>query len=175
MNQVLNSNITSKFTSVNTKKLPAIFSKIDWEALKDWYKVYEEEPIVLDYGCGRNPTLAKEYVESFGFKYIGYDPYWLSAQDNSIAEHCDPHIIVCSNVLNVIPSWERQCNIHSHIRSITPYYFISVYEGDRSYNGHETKKDCWQWNKPTHEYLIHYSEKMKKKVISSNLGIVFVK
>ena len=35
MNQILNSNITSKFTSVNTKKLPAIFSKIDWELLKE--------------------------------------------------------------------------------------------------------------------------------------------
>ena len=174
MNQVLNSNITSKFTSVNTKKLPAIYNKIDWNKIRETFFPHEEV-VVLDYGCGRNPTLAKNFVESFGFKYIGYDPYWLSAQDNSIAEHCDTHIIVCSNVLNIIPSWEKQRNIHSHIRSITPYYFISVYEGDRSYNGHETKKNCWQWNKPTHEYLIHYSEKMKKNVISSNLGIVFVK
>ena len=71
--------ITSKNTSINSSKLPAVYNKIDWDALMfQWYKEHNGlNPlgIVLDYGCGRYTQHIQDFVNSKGFYYIGYDPY----------------------------------------------------------------------------------------------------
>ena len=52
-------------------------------------------------------------------------------------------------------------------------YFISVYEGDKSYAGRQTKPNCWQRNETTDMYLFN-KEALKRKVITSQLGSCFV-
>ena len=56
---------TSKNTSINTKKLPAIYNKIDWEKCRG--------KIVFDYGCGKQETinLIQELLEPYDIDYIG--------------------------------------------------------------------------------------------------------
>ena len=58
---------TSADTSVNKDKLPAIFGK----ARKHGY--LKANMKVLDYGCGKFPQLAQNYLESIGAWYTGYD------------------------------------------------------------------------------------------------------
>lgn len=168
---------SSKFTSVNTTKLPAIFGKIKWKELLEWIQqcLDETRPRVLDFGCGRNPELAKEFIEGFGFQYFGYDPHWLSDEENKKALYCSPNIIICTNVLNVISSWELQSRIHRQIREMTPFYFISVYPGDGSGEGKETKKNCWQWNRPLEDYRVNEFELTKNRVMTSTHGFDFIK
>lgn len=168
---------SSKFTSVNTTKLPAIFNKIKWEELLEWTQqcLKETQPRVLDYGCGRNPELAKEFLKGFGFQYFGYDPYWLLDKENEKALNCSPNVIICTNVLNVISDWELQAEIHKWIRGRTDFYFISVYSGDGSGEGKVTKKNCWQWNRPLEDYQVDEYELTKNRVITSVHGFDFVK
>lgn len=168
---------SSKFTSVNTTKLPAIFGKIKWKELLEWTQqcLKETRPRVLDFGCGRNPELAKEFVESFGFQYFGYDPYWLLDKENEKALNCSPNIVICTNVLNVISSWTLQSYIHRQIRDMTPFYFISVYPGDGSSEGKETKKNCWQWNRPLEDYRVDEHELTKNRIMTSAHGFDFIK
>lgn len=168
---------SSKFTSVNSTRLPAIFNKIKWKELLEWTQqcLGETRPRILDFGCGRNPELAKEFVESFGFQYFGYDPYWLLDRENEKALNCAPNIIICTNTLNVISNWALQDNIHRWIRETTPFYFISVYEGDGSKEGRETKKNCWQWNRPLEDYRVDEFELTKNQVMASTHGFDFIK
>ena len=52
----IQSDITSKNTSINVKKLPAIYGRLNWDALRErWAKItnFERTPVVLDFGCGR--------------------------------------------------------------------------------------------------------------------------
>ena len=168
---------SSKFTSVNSTRLPAIFGKIKWKELLEWTQqcLKETRPRVLDFGCGRNPELAKEFVESFGFQYFGYDPYWLLDRENEKALNCSPNIVICTNVLNVISSWTLQAYIHRQIRDMTPFYFISVYPGDGSGEGKETKKNCWQWNRPLEDYRVDECELTKNRIMTSAHGFDFIK
>ena len=46
--------ITSKNTSINSKRLPAIYNRLNWDALRErWTKLtkFNRTPIVLDFGC----------------------------------------------------------------------------------------------------------------------------
>ena len=47
---------SSKNTSVNTKQLPAVYSKINWD------KLPKHMLSVLDYGCGRDTTYLQEWL-----------------------------------------------------------------------------------------------------------------
>lgn len=45
--------ITSKFTSVNSKKLPAIYGRLDYSALLNYWESltkFERTPTILDFG-----------------------------------------------------------------------------------------------------------------------------
>lgn len=148
---------TSKNTSVNTKRMPAAFNKIDWDEISNKY--YPNGFTVLDYGCGRDVSLARNIVESSGGTYIPYDPYWAP---NSEAKKAN--VIVCSNVLNVIDDDEEVERIHNFIKNNSDIYYISVYEGDKSGVGKKTKDDCYQRNQTIESYK-HEDEKIVKKMI----------
>jgi hypothetical protein len=72
------SDITSKNTSINSKKLPAIYNRLDWDALRErWAKItkFDRTPIVLDFGCGRYTDHIEQFLTTKGFIFRGYDPF----------------------------------------------------------------------------------------------------
>lgn len=158
---------TSANTSVNSKRLPAIYKKIDWNKIKNYYG----DLVVLDIGAGKYTQHIKEYIESKGGEYIPYDPYNLSPADNlyASANFDRANVIICSNVFNVIKEEKVIYDLHNMIRSYRVPYFISVYEGDKSWIGHETKKGCWQRNETIDAYLINCREGIFNKVITNTV------
>ena len=182
--------ITSKNTSINSKKLPAIYNKIDWDALKiDWMvQNGGENPIgiVLDYGCGRYTEHIQDFVNSKGFYYIGFDPYWNKIDFMNEIEQISKInggglvAVICSNVLNVIPWWTGVKGVDAILKSLAFSYankrlFTTVYEGDKSHIGRETKKDCWQWNRPIESYLFSHNQVIRKGVITFAGNEKFIK
>lgn len=153
-------NYTSKNTSINKEKLPAIYKKINWETLNN----NKSSGIVLDYGCGRYTNHIQAYVENHGFRYVGYDKYW---NDNKENLECNPDLIICSNVLNVIDDEKEIKKIHSGILKYNKPYVITVYEGDGTGCGKKTKNDCYQKNQKT-KYYKHNDEIVKKNVITNS-------
>ena len=155
---------TSANTSVNSKRLPAIYKKIDWYKIKNRYG----DLVVLDIGAGKYTQHIKEYIESKGGEYIPYDPYNLSPADNLYAgaNFHRATVIICSNVFNVIKEMDVIYDIHDMITKYKVPYFISVYEGDRSWIGHETRKGCWQRNETIDAYLLNFRERVLNKVIT---------
>ena len=158
---------TSANTSVNSKRLPAIYKKIDWYRIKNRYG----DLVVLDIGAGKYTQHIKEYIESKGGEYIPYDPYNLSPADNLYAgaNFHRANVIICSNVFNVIKEMDVIYDLHEMITKYNVPYFISVYEGDRSWIGHETKKGCWQRNETIDAYLINCREGIFNKVIANTV------
>ena len=138
---------TSADTSINRNKLPAIYGK----ARKHGY--LKANMKVLDYGCGKFPQLAKNYLDGIGVFYAGYDKYNLSNNDNERAFlygiNTGYDLVLCSNVLNVIDDDDEIKNVIKNCMNLTKEYAIfTVYEKDKSGNGKETKPDCYQRNQP---------------------------
>lgn len=156
---------TSANTSVNSKRLPAIYKKINWDKIKTNYG----DLVVLDIGAGKYTQHIKEYIESKGGEYIPYDPYNISPADNlyASANFHRATAIICSNVFNVIKEMDVIYDLHGMITKYNVPYFISVYEGDKSWIGHETKKGCWQRNETIDAYLISCREGIFNKVITN--------
>ena len=155
---------TSANTSVNSKRLPAIYKKINWYRIKNRYG----DLVVLDIGAGKYTQHIKEYIESKGGEYIPYDPYNLSPADNlyASANFHRATAIICSNVFNVIKEMDVIYDLHGMITKYNVPYFISVYEGDKSWIGHETKKGCWQRNEEIYAYILNVHEGVFNKVIT---------
>lgn len=170
-------------TSINTVKLPAIYNKINWEKLKDY--IYSSgickdglnPPCVLDYGCGKETKHIEKFLAQKGFRYLGYDPYWKSASHNITALRVPAAVCVCSNVLNVIKEKDVVNSIHNNVAGhpcAGRLYFISIYEGDKSLIGRETKKNCWQRNETADMYIAYHTEILKKKVITDKFCEQFI-
>lgn len=135
---------SSKYTSVNTKKVPYVFNHINWELFKGGR--------CLDYGSGKLNPNTQKIMENHEISYLPYDPFWLDSITNSKAMALYPTIIICSNVLNVIAEDHIILHIHDYIRGLKVPYYIRVYEGDLSCNSKETKSDCYQRNFPKEWY-----------------------
>ena len=143
-------NYTSKNTSVNATKVPAVFRKA----------LYSIGEINLDYGGGKYDT-ATRYLQPYGKTNLIYDPYNRTKEHNQNVEdelflNCGADSCTMSNVLNVIDKLEDRLAALTHAKSLMKpmaYIYITVYEGDRSGCGRETKKDCWQANRPLKSYL----------------------
>lgn len=148
---------TSANTSINTKKLPAIYSKLDFEKLKG--------KTVFDYGAGKSETvkLIRHFLEDYDIDYIPYDLYNLSDADNCYAleRKIEADIYICSNVLNVIKENDIVQNIINDITnwSTSPNpinnkpFFFKIYEGNKTGIGKQSKLDCWQRNQRIKDYI----------------------
>ena len=125
---------TSKNTSINKERFPRIYTHINWDYLKGMR--------VLDYGCGRYTEHIRKLMWLYDIDWYGYDPYWRVEFLNEEALHCNPDIVVCSNVFNVLDNYRDVTRIHDYIRyKLHPiYFFYTVFEGDKSKIGKETKK-----------------------------------
>lgn len=187
----IQSNITSKNTSINSKRLPAIYNRLDWNTLREhWAKItkFYRTPVVLDFGCGRYTDHIEHFLATKGFIYKGYDPFWKTDKDNHEALTCEPYIVICSNVLNVIFDKETTNNVQQYIRDFSffvplgknlvkepSFYYITAYEGDRSCIGRVTKPDCFQRNEPLRNYIYRCEDVIYKNTITTENGKIFLK
>ena len=140
---------TSANTSINSAKLPAIFSMVN----------FKPETINLDYGGGKfdNATTA---LEGKGVTNLIYDPYNRSSGHNkdvidTVRKNGGADTVTCSNVLNVIKEPEARKavikNIYSLLKNSGTAYF-TVYEGTGKGNAGPTKLG-YQLNKKTGDYV----------------------
>lgn len=139
---------TSSETSINSSKVPAVFSKVKWKS----------GTTNIDIGGGKFDTAA-EYLEPKGVKNLVYDPYNRSKEHNDkvIAQigkqKADTATI--SNVLNVIEEKEARLEVLQNAkRSIKPggECYVTVYEGNGSGTGKPTSKG-YQLNRKLKDYL----------------------
>lgn len=140
---------TSANTSINSAKLPAIFSMVN----------FKPETINLDYGGGKfdNATAA---LEGKGVTNLIYDPYNRSSGHNkdvidTVRKNGGADTVTCSNVLNVIKEPEARKvvikNIYSLLKNNGTAYF-TVYEGTGKGNEGPTRSG-YQLNKKTGDYV----------------------
>lgn len=159
----MNQELSSANTSINSNKVPAIFKKIKWKmGTKN-----------LDWGGGKYDT-ATIYLKELNCSNTIYDPYNRSEEENNKAlKETNYDSVTISNVLNVIKEKENRINI---VREALKYIkekgkvYISIYEGDKSGVGRISKKDCYQCNKKTREYLLELSE--FNPVLKNNIIII---
>ena len=191
MYNMVQSDISSKNTSINSKKLPAIYNRLNWDALREhWAKITKSNrtPVVLDFGCGRYTDHIEHFLATKGFIYKGYDPFWQSAKENYEALSSEAYIVICSNVLNVIVNKETIKDIQKYIRDFSflallgknlvkepSFYFLTVYEGDKSGIGRMTKPDCFQRNETLDNYIFRYEDVIYKNTITTENGKMFLK
>lgn len=150
---------TSAGTSINSKKLPAIYNKVR----------FPTGSRILDYGCGRFIDHIKEKVESQGCTYYPYDPYNLP--ENKLPNEMFDYAI-CSNVLNVIAEDNIVRDVIKTVVSHSQKAYFTVYEGDGSGIGKITGKDSYQRNEKTNKYAnlmqyMGYNVDVKNKVITA--------
>lgn len=136
--------ITSKNTSINKTKVPALFKRVDSWGFSN-----------LDLGGGKYDT-ATEYLLSKGCVNFIYDPYNRSEEENKLALMHNYATCTISNVLNVIQAPQDRENLlklaYDHLQK-GGKCFITVYEGNKSGVGSITKKDCWQENRLLSSYI----------------------
>lgn len=152
---------TSKSTSINSKKLPAAYKKIEHSNISG--------KVIFDYGCGRFSNTG-EFITGLGGIFIGYDPYHMTSHHNIVALtvlNCGPiNYIVCSNVLNVI----EEDSIVSHIcaeiaESVVKHdakAIIGIYEGDKSGVGRASGMDKYQRNSKASFYFKFFKNEQVK-------------
>lgn len=133
--------ITSAATSINAKKVPALFKRVQWKP----------GTRNLDLGGGRYNT-ATEYLEGKGVLNWIYDPYNRSEAENQEAMQCNPDTVTISNVLNVIKEPEARRELLELAKSFNCPVYITVYEGNGSGEGRETRAG-WQENRKLAEYV----------------------
>lgn len=141
----------SAVTSINSSKLPSVFSKVN----------FEPGTVNLDYGGGRYDNVA-EYLKQYDVLNLVYDPFNREKAHNRevldvIKKNGGADTVTCSNVLNVIEEPEIRANVIKNckrcLKSGGTAYF-TVYEGDGTGTGKANdKKSSYQLNKKTAEYV----------------------
>lgn len=147
--QEIGQEFTSENTSINAKRLPAIFNMVNFEA----------GTVNLDYGGGKFDNVA-EYLTQYDVVNLVYDPYNRTSEHNSeviglIREHGGADTATLSNVLNVIKEPEVRINVLKNISKLLKSdgtLYITVYEGTGKGDEGPTKSG-YQLNKKTADYL----------------------
>ena len=155
---------SSKMTSINSKKLPAVYKKIDWDKLPYNFTV-------LDYGAGKYLKHIADFINKKGGAYYGYDKYNQTPEYNRACLSCNPDVIICSNVLNVIAENKIILGIVEELLSYEKPVIVSIYPGDRSWIGKPTTKG-YQRNQTLDAYCLHHSLITYHGVITNDKSIV---
>lgn len=160
---------SSAATSINSTKLPAIYSMVNFRA----------GDVVVDFGGGKFDN-AVNYLKDKDVTLLVYDPYNRSAEHNKevlriLKEHGGADAAVNSNVLNVIKEPEAREAVLRNIKKITksgaPVY-ITVYEG-KGDGAEGATKSGYQLNRKTQDYMEEIQEvfpdaKRKGKLITAH-------
>ncbi len=154
----LKQEFTSKKTSINTTKLPAIYSKLDLEKLRG--------KKIFDYGAGKPETcqIIRNELWKYRIEHISYDKYNLPKEVNrrNLASALTADVFVCSNVLNVIKEDDIIQDIietiaYKSLKNVNRIehkpFFFTIYDGDKSGVGKQSQDDCWQRNQKLQSYL----------------------
>lgn len=141
----------SAATSINSKKVPALFKRIGWSP----------GTVNLDWGGGKYDT-ATDYLAGIGVKNFIYDPFNRTPEHNAkIGALGSYDTATISNVLNVIKEPEIRkeiiCKVLDFLRKGGIIY-VGVYEGNASGIGRQTKEGSWQTNMKTASYLKELQE-----------------
>lgn len=141
----------SEKTSINAKKLPAIFKLV----------TFNDGTVNLDFGGGRFDNV-QEYFDESGkdIRNLVLDPYNRSSEHNQsvirdIKEHGGADTATCSNVLNVIKEPEARLAALRNIKKLVKPggdVYITVYEGSKTGDAGPTKSG-FQLNRSTADYL----------------------
>lgn len=141
--------LISAYTSVNKDKVPVLFTLAEKAGL------IKEGSAVLDYGCGRWPEVAADFLKERGAARVGsYDPYWFPDAECVTAEGYD--LVCLSNVLNVIRDRkDRVAALTAAWRALKPggRLLVTVYEGDASGASGPSKDGCWQERRKLQSYM----------------------
>lgn len=139
----------SAMTSVNSKKVPALFTLAAKEGL------IAPGFTVFDYGCGRWPEVAESYVKGLGcMLYAAWDPNWRPSTARQLLMRYD--VVCMSNVLNVIEGLDRRCDAIEHAWSLVREggrLLVTVYEADGSGASGPSKPGCWQERRKLESYV----------------------
>ena len=142
----------SSATSINSGKLPAVFTK------GQWLKAWKEGDINADIGGGRFDNMTNA-LKDIGVTSIIYDPFNRSPEWNKDAvskiSNGQSDTVTISNVLNVINESENRIKvIKQAYDALKPdgVAMISIYEGNGTGEGKATSKG-WQENKKKAMYL----------------------
>lgn len=140
-------------TSINAKKLPSTFSKLEKLG------VVKEGMIIADIGGGKFNN-GVEWAEAKGAKLHVIDPYNRDLEHNKAALKATfgkAYIAMVNNVLNVIKeSSARKAVLTRAKRALKAggTLYVLIYEGNGSGEGGSTQKDqSYQNNMKTREYL----------------------
>ncbi len=150
---MINQEFTSKNTSINSSKLPRLFS------IGHNLMLFKKSSTNLDLGGGRFNNVHDFLFNKYGTTNLIYDPYNRSRTHNRKVLDLTSkgtHSVTLSNVLNVIKEEQYKLELLKLAKErILPngVCLISVYEGDRSSIGRQTRVDQWQENKKLSEYL----------------------
>lgn len=136
--------ITSANTSLN--QIPKTGKLLSTMGIK-------EKTVILDYGCGGFNKFSTYCKEELKLTYFGYDPYWKNEEENNNALYCQPEVITCNNVFNVIEENNVLEMILDRLKGYQCKVIIKVYEGNKTGIGKVSKKDCFQRNMRAKDYL----------------------
>lgn len=140
----MNQKYSSANTSINSTKLPAIY-KLREETLKG--------KKILDIGGGKYDT-AKIWASENESVVAIYDKFNRSEEENREALSFQGYdISILSNVLNVIQETEIRRDLITLALDKAPVVYVTVYEGNGTGIGAVSKKDCWQENRKTDDYV----------------------
>jgi hypothetical protein len=132
-------------TSINSSKVPAVFSKVDWKPGQR----------NIDIGGGRFDT-ASDFLQQKGVENSIYDPYNRSEEHNTEVDKPDHyHTATISNVLNVIKEpYYRQATLMKARDALQPggKVHVTAYEGNGSGVPAASSKG-WQENRRLGSYL----------------------
>lgn len=138
-------NYTSANTSINSTKLPMVYSNSKALSIIKGRKV-------IDIGGGKFDN-AVDFCKTIYTDLSVYDKYNRTEEHNErvLSEPYDVAII--SNVLNVIDDKSARADVIALASDMANTILITVYEGNRSGIGKVSKKDCWQENRKTEDYI----------------------
>ena len=139
---------TSAGTSVNVRHLPKLYTKLAELGVL-------ANGTGIDFGSGKYTKHLADFTHAQGGTMMFYDPYNQPASVNAatLLHRNRSTYCLCSNVLNVIDSDD---GVRDAIRTAVSLgngtAYFSVYEGNGTGIGIESKTDCWQRNQKLREY-----------------------
>ena len=131
----------------------------------------------VDIGGGRFDA-ATDYLSEQGVENLVFDPFNRDVEHNKeVAERVRDEkadTATCHNVLNVIDTAAARGNvILQAAKAIKPdgTAYFTVYEGDKSGKGRQTKSDSWQNNRPTKDYVKEIEKYFDDVTVKNNMII----
>lgn len=157
--------ISSAKTSINSNKLPAIYNMVK----------FNKGDLVLDYGGGKFDN-GIEFLKDKGATGLVYDPYNRDKDYNketlkTISDNGGADVVLLSNVLNVIAEEPARIAALKNCKKLLKSggnFYCTVYEGNRSGTGKETKSG-YQLNTKTADYLDEVKTVFKDAAIKGKL------